>query len=383
MPFIPEPLPLGAANERAEKFMVPMRDGVRLATDLYLPEKSNGGPVVLIRTMYDKASLFTFVPLTAEYLNNHGYTVVAQDVRGKGMSEGSFEFLKQELVDGYDTLEWLVAQPWSNGDVVMFGESYFGYTAFAAAASEHPALKAIVPRCISTDGSAQLHGGGAFNLATMGIWAPYSLNNRQYTYGGDLDWSVRPLQDLHKAWLGATAPVPTFENLRRPPGDPFWRDPRLWAVRADRIKIPALFIGAWWDEWRGPQLRDWRIAQRSTNARQYLRMEVADHQGGQLMADGEEATSYLETEEGIRNYLPRYLDPVIEFIDREVRGVGDPAAPLVTIEVAEGGVWRGDQWPPPSAHLLRLHLGSALSAADGPEGGALADTADAQEQTAS
>lgn len=382
MPFVQAPLPLGDRNERAEQLMVRMRDGTCLATDVYLPARSNGGPVVLVRTMYDKASLFTFVPLTAEYLNDHGYTVVAQDVRGKGGSEGDFRHLVHEVDDGFDTLEWLVAQPWCDGEVVMFGESYFAYTAWAAVASGHPAVRAIVPRCVSTDMAGQLHLGGAFNFATMAVWAPYSMNNRLYTYEGDLDWSVRPLKDIHKAWLGDVPPV--FAQLRSHPGSDVWRDPRMWAVRADRIRVPALHIGAWWDEWRGVQLRDWRIARASTRASQFLRMEVADHQGGRLMGDDETPVSYLDSEDGMRGYLPRYLDPVIEFFDREVRGVGaDASAPLVTIEVAEGGIWRGETWPPPSARTLRLHLADAARAAEGPEGGALSPDAQTSEQTAS
>ena len=86
--------------------MIPMRDGTRLSTDVYLTEASSA-PVILVRTCYDKASWLTFLPLVAEYVNARGYALVAQDVRGKGRSEGASDPFVSEIDDGYDTLEWV------------------------------------------------------------------------------------------------------------------------------------------------------------------------------------------------------------------------------------------------------------------------------------
>ena len=97
------------------------------------------------------AGRYTFMPQLAPHFTDRGYAFVVQDVRGKFRSEGETMPFVHEIEDGYDTLEWIVSQPWSNGSVGMWGDSYYGYTQWAVVASGHPALKAIVPRVTSTD----------------------------------------------------------------------------------------------------------------------------------------------------------------------------------------------------------------------------------------
>ena len=80
-----------------------------------------------------------------------GYAFVPQDVRGRFRSEGDPLAFVNEVPDGYDTIDWIARQPWSNGDVGMWGDSYYGFTQWAAVASRHPALKAIVPRVTIAD----------------------------------------------------------------------------------------------------------------------------------------------------------------------------------------------------------------------------------------
>ncbi|MFC6714145.1 CocE/NonD family hydrolase [Branchiibius cervicis] len=131
---------------QAATHAVRMRDGVHLATDVYLPPGDDGpGPAILVRLPYDKDGEYTFLPLVADYLSRRGYRVVVQDVRGKFRSEGVPLLFVNEVDDGYDTIDWLIQQPWSDGTVAMWGDSYYGYTQWAAVASGHPALKAIAP----------------------------------------------------------------------------------------------------------------------------------------------------------------------------------------------------------------------------------------------
>ncbi|HEX4813658.1 MAG TPA: CocE/NonD family hydrolase, partial [Nonomuraea sp.] len=137
----PEPVP-----HDATEVVIPMRDGVRLAADLYLTGSSRPGPVVLVRIPYDKGGAFGFMPPISRHFRARGYHVVVQDVRGKYRSEGVPEFAVNEVDDGYDTIQWLTEQVWCDGDVVMWGDSYYGYTTIAAAISGHPALKAFAPR---------------------------------------------------------------------------------------------------------------------------------------------------------------------------------------------------------------------------------------------
>src|SRR5215475_6763285 len=148
----------------ADQVMVSCRDGVRLATDVYLPA-GNRHPAVLVRLPYDKCGRYTFMPQLAPWFTERGYAFVVQDVRGKFRSEGQTVPYVHEVYDGYDTLEWIVRQPWSDGTVGMFGDSYYGVTQWDAAAGGHPALRAIVPRVTSaqldrwlTDGVEPLYG---------------------------------------------------------------------------------------------------------------------------------------------------------------------------------------------------------------------------------
>ena len=125
---------------------VPARDGIGLATDLYFPALHNGlapgpFPVLVERTPYDKAA--TRFVLHARFFARHGYVVLVQDVRGRGNSAGEWYPFAHEAPDGYDTIEWAAAQPWSNGKVGTMGTSYMAAVQSAAATLNPPHLKAM------------------------------------------------------------------------------------------------------------------------------------------------------------------------------------------------------------------------------------------------
>lgn len=356
MAWNPEPILPADPDPRAESVMVSMRDGILLSTDVYLPERGTG-TVILIRTCYDKASWLTFLPLVAEYVNRFGYVLVAQDVRGKGRSEGeSFPFI-HEIDDGFDTLDWVSKQPWCEGGIAMFGDSYFAYTAWAALASGHPALGAIVSRGIATDIVGEVvYRDGTFLYATNAFWAPFWLDANLYDVAPPLDWSVRPLSDVIGHWLPGRRSTFFDAVASAGPDDDFWQQRCFANVRDVDVTIPVLHVGGWWEDFHRGQLADWRRATRANHAPQYLLMDSTDHFDAQLSPDDSPLADFRETEEGLREYLPRYLDPALEFLDRELRHLDVPPPPLVRVEVAEAGWWEGTTWPPPSAHVQRLHL---------------------------
>jgi len=113
----------------------PMRDGIELSADIYMPEAPGAYPALLLRTCYDNTSERHLG--FARYFAERGYAFVFQDVRGRGDSDGRFVPFENEGTDGYDTIEWIAAQPWCNGKVGMLGGSYLG-TAQWLAAREHP-----------------------------------------------------------------------------------------------------------------------------------------------------------------------------------------------------------------------------------------------------
>ena len=129
-----------------------MRDGIRLFADVYRPDTDKKVPVLLQRTPYNKDVGNTRVSnVDALRAASHGYAVVIQDTRGRFASEGEFYPFLNEAEDGYDSVEWCAAQPWSSGKVGMYGRSYVGATQWLAASAQPPSLATIVPGITSSD----------------------------------------------------------------------------------------------------------------------------------------------------------------------------------------------------------------------------------------
>src|SRR5690606_30461374 len=143
------PPPLTREVRTEFSHFVTTRDGIRLSTDLYFPaDIEEKLPVILIRTPYDKR---TWRQGSAGYpqtqvLVNAGYVVAIQDVRGKFESEGRYAPMWKDDVDEYDTVDWLIEQPWSDGKVGRYGCSYMGDNQVMAAVLQHPAVKALIPQ---------------------------------------------------------------------------------------------------------------------------------------------------------------------------------------------------------------------------------------------
>jgi len=162
----------------AKDVMVPMRDGVRLATDVYRVAR-DGEPVagtfptILGRTSYDKTSPQQWVEPVANFFVPRGYMVVLQDLRGRHRSEGTGQYFHTANVnegpDGFDTIEWIAAQSWSNGRVGMVGSSHGAIVQQVAALHRPPHLTAIWPDVGPTNAYAnEAREGGAMSLHMFG-----------------------------------------------------------------------------------------------------------------------------------------------------------------------------------------------------------------------
>jgi predicted acyl esterase len=165
------------SNTLSANVMVPVRDGVRLATDIYRPALPDGTahpgplPAILVRTSYDKSSPTIVVEPIAKFFIRHGYAVISQDLRGRGTSEGTGQYFHManvnEGADGYDTIEWIAAQPWCNGRVGMTGPSHLGVVQNVAALHRPPHLKAIWADVAPTkviDGTSREGGAMAMHM---------------------------------------------------------------------------------------------------------------------------------------------------------------------------------------------------------------------------
>jgi predicted acyl esterase len=127
--------------------MIPMRDGAKLATDIYRPAQDGAPvdgrfPVIMERTPYNKSR---GGPGLAGYFVPRGYVVVVQDVRGRYKSEGRWRPIREDPADGADTAKWIGAQPWCDGGIGTVGTSYAGATQHALAIGNAPVVKTMIP----------------------------------------------------------------------------------------------------------------------------------------------------------------------------------------------------------------------------------------------
>jgi uncharacterized protein len=240
---------------------IPMRDGTILYADVYRPAGPGPYPVVMTRTPYDKAN--TGVTPFAVRAATAGYAVVVQDVRGRFTSEGAFYAFVNERQDGYDTIEWLVAQPWCDGNVGMYGGSYVGLTQWQAALSGHPALKAIVPNVTAADyHNGWTYQGGAFELSFNLSWTLSVLSINTCLRANDADITCDDVQRIFDESDNMTAEFerlpltgnPMFEKyapyyddwVNHPTYDDFWAG--LDVSRGhESIQAASLNMGGWYD----------------------------------------------------------------------------------------------------------------------------------------
>ena len=238
---------LPAGVEARYNVKVPMRDGVRLSADIYFPAGLSGPfPVILGRTPYNNMTEESLE--SAVFYPQHGYVFVAQDVRGKNDSDGEFYPFANEFDDGHDTIEWIGAQPWCDGNVGMVGSSYVGNVQWQAAAMGSRYLKAIVPRVMGHNlHEANRYVGGAFQLALACMWAfRHDGRTRQdiFVYNWDQLLLSLPLKSIDDA---AGKDVQFLRDMiDHPDYDDYWKALAI-EERYQEIKIPVLQIGGWYD----------------------------------------------------------------------------------------------------------------------------------------
>jgi len=370
----------------ADEVMVPMRDGVRLATDVYLPEGRGRVPAVLVRLPYDKCGRYTFMPRCAPFFTERGYAFVVQDVRGKFRSGGETMPFTHEVEDGYDTLEWIVAQPWCDGRVGMFGDSYYGYTQWAAVASGHTALKAVVPRVTSADLRVLTEWWGDSIVPLYGADYLTHYWTDPLIYAFEPEYAHRPLAEAFDEGLAAIgARCAAFDRMLEidgpggfasyPGGHPF-----------GKLKVPVLHSVGWFDNILPYSMVDYvELCSRPEVAGlQYLNADATDHENYHLREVPVAPEDDHDTNDAaLARMLPVYLGPGLDFFDVFLKGKGDAASIPAAEWFLGNDEWRrSPTWPPPRARELRLYLGAAERAAAGPEGGALRAAPDGAAATA-
>ena len=243
---------------------VPMRDGVVLRADVWKPNAPGRFPVLVYRTPYGKNSAGAAFS-TARKAVQRGYAVVVQDVRGRYASDGEYVAYAREGHDGYDTIEWAAAQPWSNGAIGTFGLSYPGAVQWLAAIESPPHLKAMVPAMTFASPMQFWYSNGVWDMSWI-AWVYHNIApDRRARLGipgprsgreADSVWKMSSGLMTHRLPLLAmneferVAPW-YYDWLRHPAYDPWWD----WAElrgKYDRTNAAVLNFSAWYDEAYGP-----------------------------------------------------------------------------------------------------------------------------------
>ena len=351
-----------------ESVAVPMRDGVVLRADVFRPSAEGRFPTLVYRSPYDRKRASE--DEVAKAALAAGYAVVRVDVRGRYESEGDFTPYRNEGRDGYDTIEWAAAQPWSTGEIGTYGLSYPGAVQWLAAVESPPHLKAMVPAMTFSTPRNFFYAGGAWDLSWLSwIWNNIAPDTRvKKNLPGP-----RTGREARAAWkeLEKTLPyrlplteVPElrgpapyyFEWLAHRPADAWW----AWADlrgRYSKVGAAVLNLSGWYDEAYGPEgamtnflgLMEARHGEKDPRARIIL---------GPWVHGGES-----EDRAGERVFGPQarldYAAEIVRFMDRYVRGRenGLGAEPRVRAFVMGENVWRtGDTLPLPGTKPLSLYL---------------------------
>lgn len=335
--------------------MAPMRDGVRLATDVYLPQGDGPFPTVLTRIPYGKTEPYCYMPLIGDHYARKGYAFVVQDVRGKWDSEGVFEpnLSDTEVPDGYDTIEWVIQQPWSNGRVGMWGESYYGFTTFAGGVGCHPSLACIAPGDITVDRFAGTFRNGALQLNTVGRWAIRMVAQEAQDLSEVDPWHL-PLAQMASA---GSVPSSYFDQLiENPIRTPFWKAHSLLEAY-DRIRIPVLQWSGWYDNYLGLLISDWRVIREKNVGDDHNHLFIGpwDHEG---TADKINRVGNLSVSAGTAAHR---WDTFQAFFDRYLMDMDNGFGKNGPIHYFAMGAneWRdAASWPPAQVQLTKFYLHS-------------------------
>ncbi len=334
-------------------------DGLELSANLWLPEPGADGsgplvfPAILEMIPYRKDDWRAASDESrGEWLAARGYAFCRLDVRGTGSSPGIAldEYTARETEDGHDAVEWLAAQPWSNGRVGMWGISYGGFTAIQVALLHPPHLAAIVPMMATDDRyTDDVHYlGGCATVSELSQYAVSMVGMNAMPARAEFrgaDWA-----DEWRERLEGT-PIWLFEWLRQQHDGPYWRQGSL-APSWDRLTTPTFLIGGWMDEYVDAALR---MLQRCTNA---PRRALIGNWVHSLPDDAYPGPNV------------DWLHEMVRFFDHWLKGIDngfmdEPGLVAFRHDWAEpdpfpaawSGTWLAEpSWPPPDLGEHALHL---------------------------
>ena len=341
---------------------VPMRDGVRLSANVFLPSEHARVPAILVRTPYGKGADIT--PNYQAFVE-HGYAVVVEDVRGRYESEGAFQPLHQEPSDGDDTLNWIARQTWSDGKVGMMGGSYVGIVQWKVAPLNNPHLKAIFPVVSGYDDYRDrfYSTGGAMKLGNRLEWMAENL--RAPGYHQDFARYVLHLPERSSdvAALGWTSPM--YRDVADHPAfDRFWRAISV-KEQIGKIRIPVFSVGGWYDNFVQSDLEAYQALHKTSGLSRILVGPWPHNMSYRF----ENADFGLDSSAPVRALQ-------MEWFDQWLMGKDTPllSQPPVKIFVMGANRWlEAREWPPEQAQAKMFYLDGKGRANSAEGDGALAE----------
>ena len=335
---------------------VPMRDGVLLSTDVYRPKGAGPFPTLLLRTPYDNQA-DRFIQWTQRFVER-GYAVVMQDCRGRFDSDGDWEPYATEGADGYDTQEWVGAQPWCDGNIGTFGSSYVGFTQSLTAPLRSRYLKALVPTNSQQDNFGHFYVDGALQLHIPINFINISRRTMQSGSAALIDQD-----ELHRrlpviSALDNIMDLPFYRDvIRHYTFDDFWKSYSM-RDKYEEVEAPALIVTGWYDNLvhEGFKLfHGWSTQARSPEARRQTKLLVGPW--SHFLA-GELAHGSIELgSKGVMDIVEEHL----RWYDRRLKGIdnGMDDEPPVHIFVMGANVWRQEaEWPLASTRYTNYYLHS-------------------------
>lgn len=328
-----------------------MRDGIELVSDILRPVGEGRYPVILMRTPYGRSTSL----LTAGMFAKRGYVVVSQDVRGRGASGGGWDPFNAEVADGKDTLDWLVAQPWCDGNVGMIGASYGGLVQWAAAVNHHPALKCIIPQVSPPEPTRNIPWDNGCFMLMSGLWWSRVVMDRQADMAQVLApvknlkaLQTLPLNKVDEKLLGRD--IPFYNDWLKRPNVSDWKG-AYTTQQVAGVKIPVMHISGVWDGDAVGTMIHYDALKRA-GGNQWLIYGPWTHFfntstkfGGQDYGPG----AILELDSAYLRFFDSYL---------KQKSVGMDAQPRVQFFVTGSNRWVNSQeWPPSGAKQVSYFLG--------------------------
>ena len=358
---------------------VPMRDGVRLSADVYLPPRGEPFPVLLLRTIYDNAGS-RYVEWVMPFVRA-GYAVVLQDCRGRFDSDGTWAPYVCEAEDGFDTHAWIARQAWCDGSIGTFGVSYSGYTQTSSALLGEPHLRTIVPIASQQDNYGHHRIDGVIHLAPAQWFTQLTGRTMQSEPLALLDADAIARRLPLISALDDIGDQPYYRGvIEHEEYDEFWSRYSL-RDRYGEASVPAYFMTGWFDSLLRETLTvfaGWRRHARSTEARRLTRLLVgpwshtvapwgAAPSRGLLGPGGEYADVRFGPDAIVDNALEH-----LRWFDARLRGIdtGIDDQPPVRLFVMGENTWRSErEWPLARTRRTAAYLHSggvaATAAGDG------------------